>query len=181
MLAEMNKTEFTDELMNALDCISQTLIKLSDEDFHAPRKEGKWSPSQIIGHLILSTKAVQKSFSFPKEVLQSKFGSIERDEWSYQYLKDFYLNRLSEGVTAPPPFISSDDSSIDISTHLENLKIAFEDLIQEFNKWHEEDLSNTAVPHPALGLLTLREMLVFTHLHTSHHLAQIEEVISPEG
>ncbi len=37
--------------------------KLNEDQFYAPSEEGKWSPGDIIGHLILSTKPVNKAFS----------------------------------------------------------------------------------------------------------------------
>ena len=36
-------------------------------------------------------------------------------------------------------------------------------------RWDEADLDTYRLPHPLLGPLTLREMLVFTLYHYSHH------------
>jgi hypothetical protein len=35
--------------------------------------------------------------------------------------------------------------------------------------WREEDLDRYRLPHPLLGKLTVREMLLFTVYHNYHH------------
>jgi hypothetical protein len=35
--------------------------------------------------------------------------------------------------------------------------------------WREEDLDRYRLPHPVLGLVTVREMLMFTLFHFDHH------------
>jgi uncharacterized damage-inducible protein DinB len=44
-------------------------------------------------------------------------------------------------------------------------------------RWSEKELDKRQLPHPLMGKLTLREMLFFTHYHTLHHGAKIDELI----
>ena len=37
-------------------------------------------------------------------------------------------------------------------------------------KWAEDSLDRYVLKHPAMGPLTVREMLMFAHYHESHHL-----------
>jgi hypothetical protein len=36
--------------------------------------------------------------------------------------------------------------------------------------WSEQALDRLRLPHPGLGLLTVREMLLFTLYHNAHHV-----------
>ena len=42
------------------------------------------------------------------------------------------------------------------------------------DRWSDEDLDNTLLPHPLLGKLTVREMLFFTIHHVQHHQRLVE-------
>jgi hypothetical protein len=47
---------------------------------------------------------------------------------------------------------------------------ASEDLRTAAGAWSEEDLDRHAMPHPLIGALTVREMLLFCVFHERHHL-----------
>ena len=51
-------------------------------------------------------------------------------------------------------------------------------VLRAIPRWSEHALDQTWVPHPLLGLLTVRELLEFTVYHTSHHLTIVAERIS---
>lgn len=42
-------------------------------------------------------------------------------------------------------------------------------LIKSIQKYSEQELDQTILPHPLLGKITLREMLYFTIYHVEHH------------
>ena len=48
----------------------------------------------------------------------------------------------------------------------------FQDRLAE---WSESDLDTYAIPHPVLGLLSTRQMLLFVILHNEHHLQPDEK------
>jgi hypothetical protein len=41
--------------------------------------------------------------------------------------------------------------------------------------WGERGLERLRLPHPALGLLTVREMLFFTLYHNLHHVLNVAD------
>ncbi len=41
------------------------------------------------------------------------------------------------------------------------------------SRWREGRLDTVQLPHPLLGMLTVREMAAFTVYHTSHHLTLV--------
>jgi hypothetical protein len=48
------------------------------------------------------------------------------------------------------------------------------DLVAQAGRWSEADLDACRLPHPLLGRLTVREMLLFTQYHEVHHVANVE-------
>jgi uncharacterized damage-inducible protein DinB len=58
-------------------------------------------------------------------------------------------------------------------------------VISVLDKWDEDGLDGFALPHPAIGRLTVREMLFFTLYHNGHHLEgmrrNVAEVFKQHG
>ena len=56
-------------------------------------------------------------------------------------------------------------------------------LIETLAAWNEGDLDGYMCPHPAMGPLTAREMVMFTVLHAEHHTRSIERLtaLDPSG
>jgi len=42
-------------------------------------------------------------------------------------------------------------------------------LIKQFQKWREHDLDTYLLPHPLMGRMTIREIVIWTAYHTEHH------------
>lgn len=139
--------------------------------------DGKWNIGQQLAHLLLSNQPVLKGLHFPKDQLLDRFGRLERTPHSYLSLKAFYLQTLKEQqVKAPPRF----DPQLDADYSLEQALTSWRDLGTAFQdvaaKWTEEELDHYAMMHPAIGLLSVREMLFFVIYHNAHHLLQIESI-----
>lgn len=137
--------------------------------------DGKWNIGQQLEHLLLSNQPVLKGLHFPKDQLMARFGRLERAPHSYLTLKSFYLQTLKEKqVKAPPRF----EAQLDANYSLEKSLTTWRDLAAAFQEvaaqWTEEELDTYAMMHPAIGLLSVREMLFFVIYHNAHHLLQIE-------
>jgi len=139
--------------------------------------DGKWNIGQQLSHLLLSNKPILKGLHFPKDQLLARFGRLERAPHSYLSLKAFYLQTLKEQqVKAPPRFDpqpNADYSLEEALTTWRDLGTAFQ---QAAAQWTEEELDAYAMMHPAMGLLSVREMLFFIICHNAHHLLQIESI-----
>ena len=77
--------------------------KLSEDVFFTPREAGKWSPAEIVGHLILSTKPINKALISPKFILKTTFGKLKRSSYTYEDVKERYL-AIVKGIKAPVTF-----------------------------------------------------------------------------
>ncbi len=170
-----NKTQLKAALRQSFGAVIYAINDLSDEVFLAPRSEGSWSPGDILGHLILSTKPVNKALSTPKLILRTTFGVNKRDERTFEETKSRYYKALDGGVTAPSTFVYNGVKEKGKEYLINSFSKELSKLLTHIDKWEEKDLSKYILPHPAIGKLTIREMLYSTHFHTEHHLKQLEE------
>jgi hypothetical protein len=48
-----------------------------------------------------------------------------------------------------------------------------DNIVRSLAQYQEEALDRLVMPHPFLGLLTIREMMYLMIFHAPHHLAQV--------
>lgn len=141
--------------------------------------EGKWNTTEQLEHLLLSNKPILKALHLPKTQLRQMFGELDRAGQNFNDLKARYLEILREtGIKAPPRFQPQAEAtdSLDEARQIWNqLSVGFQEVAA---KWGEEELDDYVIPHPAMGNLSVREMLFFVIFHNAHHLLQIEEIKS---
>ncbi len=133
--------------------------------------QDKWNTGEHIVHLIQTENAINKALLLPKFFLKYKFGINNRDNRNYEHIVKKYQDKLAAnpGVVAN---ISKNMPSITITSKngyvskLEKEKIK---LIKKFKRWKESDLDTYLLPHPLLGRMTIREIIIWTAYHTEHH------------
>ena len=145
---------------------------LSDVAFYT--KEGeKWSVADVAQHLYLSARPVARLMLGPREVLL-QWGTPDVAPRTYQQLETTYRDVLATGVKAPATMLPRpEDSQIGKAALLERFVGIYQTLIEAIPGWTEQELDAYCLPHPALGKLSMREMLFFTCLHTQHHLQRL--------
>lgn len=145
----------------------------SDTEFFRPLGD-KWSVADVTQHLYLSARPVLKVMSGPKEVFLS-WGTATGPSRAYEQIAAEYVRVLATGVKAPTPFVPRpEDMQVDKSTVLERFSTVYQSLAQVLEQWSEEELDTYCMLHPALGKITVREMLFFVSIHTHHHLRLLE-------
>lgn len=145
---------------------------LSDKLFWE-RKDGKWSVADVLQHLYLSTRPVARLMNGPREVL-AQWGPAETPSRSYEEIADAYKRVLAGGVKAPDVVSPrSADMDVEKQTVVDRFAGAYQSTVDAINHWSEQELDSYRMPHPVLGLLTVREMLCFTSIHTRHHLDRL--------
>ena len=164
-------------LQDAFQEVVETVNNMTHEQFLTSRPNDNWSPAQILGHLILSTKPINKALSTPKLMLKTAFGKNKSEERSLEQLIHKYKDTLSSGLQAPSNFIFDQDKITDKEQMISKFNVELDKLVKQIHKWKEKDLSDYVLPHPAIGKLTIREMLLFTAFHTRHHHKQMKEVL----
>ena len=130
----------------------------------------RWTEGQHLDHLILSTKPLNMALRLPKFVLSWKFGVAKRPSETLESLMPRYEAALAKGGKAPKSFVPPAVKLEDKQRLLETLRKEGERLVAVTNKWSEGNLDKYVLPHPLLGKLTIRTMLLFSYYHMQHHL-----------
>jgi DNA-directed RNA polymerase subunit L len=176
----LDQVQTLSEIQKGLADISQQLIDFSnqytEEIYFAPFGE-KWSMAGNLEHLILTNTAMSKTFSYPKEALAAQFGKAERPSLTGPEIIGKYLLVLGKMKIKAPPAYSPQASTPQSKTVLlkmwDDVELAFQNNLKN---WSDEDLDTYRIPHPAMGNLNLREMVLFAIYHTNHHLKAMKKI-----
>lgn len=140
---------------------------------HAPTE--KWNALQQVDHLIKSVTPVNMAFGLPSFVLSWRFGVANRPSRSYEALVDRYHIKLQAGGRASAAFVPPPEIA---ATEKEKLLLQLDkvtrQLARRISKYKDFALDKYILPHPLLGMITLREMIYFTAYHASHHGKSIQ-------
>jgi hypothetical protein len=155
--------------------IAEFFGSLSNAEF-TTRVGDAWTPEQQLMHLNTSINAVGRGFSMSKWLLRFRFGRARRPSRSYDEIRDFYRSFLAKGFEAPGAFVPPDPSGADDGLAVRRMEVMArwqrvnERLRDALERWTDNDLEKLQLPHPAMGKLTAREMLLFALYHNYHHL-----------
>lgn len=155
-------------------------------EFFAPIGEA-WSPADNVRHLLKSNRPVVRALKLPKLVLLLRFGVSRRKSRSYSELIATYHEALGGGLTAgrfaARPLAAEEQTPALQKGAVAELSGTLEGLASAFAKWSDLWLDRLRLPHPGLGLLTVREMLFFTLYHNTHHVMGVakgrERIVEP--
>lgn len=133
-----------------------------------------WSPGEHLAHLVLATRAVERALAVPRLLLWLRFGPSGRTSRRYVEVRDAYRAALAAGGRATPAFVprplpTTDPADVQRET-LARWHRAGSSLAARVREWDEASLDRIRLPHPLLGKLTVREILLFTLCHDRHHL-----------
>ena len=137
---------------------------------------GTWSALQHMVHIHLGVKAMATYLALPKEVIAEKFGRLDRASMDMDALTRKYTERLAQGVVPPDRFMPATVHAEERGALIAEGRDELDRLIGALAAWSEGDLDAYMCPHPAMGPLTAREMVMFTVLHAEHHTRSIERL-----
>ena len=161
-----------------LDMASRAFIdwinELTDEQFWA-HPDGKWSVAEVMQHLYLSTRPVARLLAGPREVLD-QWGRADRPPRPYHEIESAYRTVLATGAKAPAVMSPrAEDMQVSRGELVERFSGIYQSLVEAAKGWSVDELDEYLIPHPVLGMLTVREMLYFTEVHTEHHLRLLKK------
>jgi hypothetical protein len=137
-----------------------------------------WSPADNVRHLTTSMRAVTRGLRMPRLFLRIAFGRSPSPSRPYAAVRDVYRARLAQGASAgrfaPRPRDAAVDSHAERARIMSHHAIAVTALCDVIARWPEPALDARQLPHPLLGPLTVREMLLFTVYHNRHHLENVQ-------
>jgi hypothetical protein len=150
------------------------LIGGLDADAFVRESNGKWSAAQHLDHIVRSVAPVNTAFGLPKTALRLIFGMANRPSRSSDELTERYRAKLAAGGRATGRFVPPSVGAGDRARLLGRLSKLVASLAGRIERCGEDELDRFVLPHPLLGKLTLREMLMFTAYHIEHHRRLVE-------
>lgn len=148
------------------------------ERFFSPQGTA-WSPADHVRHLELSARTLAQGLGMPRWILAIRFGRGSGHSRPFGDVRATYLQALEKGAQAGRFAPPQEAPAADLASRRQEIMNAWtaatvrlQNLIA---RWPERALDAQLLPHPALGLLTVREMLEFTVYHTAHHLRRVAE------
>ncbi len=172
----MNKEAIADLLESKQQALFNWLEQQDSERWETG-PENKWTIGQHILHLLQSIKPLNTALSFPKFVLKFKFGKANREVRDYETIKNRYLQRLekAKGVTFKGSRNMKVPSLKEKQYLLNRLKTESKKLQYKTKKWSDNDLNTYVLPHPLMGKMPVREIIMWTTYHVEHHTKTLME------
>jgi hypothetical protein len=139
--------------------------------------KGKWTAGQHILHLWQSAKPFNRALGLPMFVLWYKFGKANRPPRTYEEVASKYHSKLEAAGEVISPFSKNmpetpPDGKQEIINKLSQEK---DILIKKINKISERDLDKYLIPHPLMGRMLIREMIMWNAHHVEHHHKILKE------
>lgn len=176
----MNRAELLAALEQRQDEVSTYFLDLKPARFTAGTQQ-RWSPAHHLDHLVRSNTPVALGLGAYRERFTTPCDP--RAARSYEELRDTYRNALAraraQGVaTATGRFVP--EPSGDQAAQLKQYRESLDTLRAALQSWEDTELDASTMPHPLLGDLTIREMLLFTLYHNEHHLSGVKTRVEAE-
>ena len=133
--------------------------------------EGKWTTSQHILHLVNSLQLLNNALSYPRFFLKYKFGLSNRPSRSYEEVVKKYQDKLVENLDKSIEFNKDLKSPLlkDKPRLMTRLQIQHKKLQYKTRKISDVNLDTLVIPHPLMGKMTVRELIIWAAYHTEHH------------
>lgn len=166
----MTNLQINKELLIVKDEIIAKINSTNSSTFTADLGD-KWNTAQHAEHLYNSIKPVNQILLAPKFFLRYQWGKPNRKSRTYDELTQRYLEKLQKANFGPVnPFGPKPGVNYSKEKLVDIIDRQYNSLAKKALKWSEVNLEAYLLPHPLLGKITVREMLMFTIYHTSHHL-----------
>ncbi len=184
-MLELEDTYSREKLLRAFDKVNHEVLytfkSLSLDDLFE-RPPGRWSPADTLRHLSKSVKPVARAMRVPKILLAAFFGVYRKPSRTYAQVRAAYLQALADGAQAgrfAPSYREIPASELAAERFRERILVEWRKsakaLVKALNKWADFQLDRYRLPHPFLGKLTVREMLLFTLFHNLYHVNRVRE------
>lgn len=139
--------------------------------------KGKWTQGQQALHLLQSIKPLNDALSLPKFVLRFKFGKANRPVRGYDAIVKRYKERLEDAKGKT--FKGSQNMKVptieDKKYILNRLQTESKKLQYKTKKISDKNLDTVILPHPLMGKMPVREIIMWTAYHVEHHTQTLKE------
>jgi hypothetical protein len=172
----MDKIVITDLLEEKHSTLFTWLEKQPTENWEKGPKN-KWTVGQQIQHLVDSLQQLNSALSYPNFILKYKFGICNREIRDYETVAKNYQNKLIEFKDRARAFNQNLKKPLlnERNNLLSKLQIQNKKLQYKTSKLKDKSLDTLLLPHPLMGRMTLREIIMWTAHHTEHHTTILKE------
>lgn len=183
-----NRESLLQSLQHSHQLVRRTFKSLSLDDLYARASADTWSPFETLAHLIKCVKPLVLALRLPKFVLALLYKKHKQPSRRYEVIQEAYQNMLARGAQAgrfAPEYTETPATQEDAEAYrhkiLKTWTKTADRLTKTVERWYEKDLDRYQLPHPHLGKLTIREMLMFTIYHNLYHANRVQKAFrNPE-
>ncbi len=146
-------------------------LENSKDELWIKGPEDRWTMGQHIQHLVDTLKMINKALLIPKFLIKYRYGTANRPTRSYDEVSERYLTKLKAGQERAREFNKDLRTPTLIEKHKLIKELKYEDyrLIKKLLKLSDKELDNLLLPHPLMGRMIFRELIMWTAYHTEHH------------
>lgn len=168
-----------EEIVQLLDSSYTSFIEFvlnSGQEFWLSAPPNKWTTGQHTLHLLQSTKPLNLALSLPKVLIRWKYGTSNRSPRSYQQVVMRYKERLAENqgkVYKASENMGFPDHS-EKSYLLDRLQVESKKLQYKTQHLSDKALDKYILPHPLMGKMPFREIIMWSAYHAEHHLQTLK-------
>ena len=172
----MQKQEIADLLEQKHQELFSWIEKQPDENWEKG-PEGKWTLGQHVMHLVNSLQLLNNALSYPKFILKYKFGTSNRPSRDYETVAKRYRDKLAENQERARNFNQNlkKPTLREKDRLLTRFQIQQKKLQYKTRKISDKNLDTLLVPHPLMGKMTIREIIMWTAYHTEHHTETLQK------
>jgi hypothetical protein len=170
----MTQNEIKNWLQTELDAYTALVQKMDETAFFAQPHTEKWSAAQHTQHLIEAGAGVAGALR-DKANLQERFGLASHAYRSLEVYQPIYLNTLAQLKAAGKFPYRHIETAGDRAALLGGLAAVTQKMADRMGALSEEDMDTHQMPHPVLGLMSVREMAEFIAYHIRHHYDIVEK------
>ena len=166
----MHKDDIAD-LIEAKHAELISWLELQSDESWTLGPENKWTTGQQALHLLQSIKPLNAALSMPKFLLQLKFGKANRPSKTYDALVKRYQERLIEakGKTFKGSLNMKVPPLSEKHYILNRLQTEQKKLQYKTRRISDKNLDVLVLPHPLMGKMPIREIIMWTAHHVEHH------------
>ena len=171
----MTKQEISSLLKNKHESLFNWLDNQSIDRWEKG-PENKWTTGQQVLHLLQSAKQLNKALGIPKLILKYKFGKSNRIPRDYEAIVNRYNERLkaAKGRTFGPSQNMRIPNKIEKVNLIKQLQLEHERLQSHLTKWKDNKLNSLLLPHPLMGKMPVREIIMWSAYHVEHHTKALQ-------
>ena len=166
----MQKDAIADLLEEKHQILFDWLNSQPDDNWEK-RPDNKWTVGQQILHLVNSLQLLNNALSYPRFFLKYKFGTCNRESRDYETVTKKYQEKLIANQDRARVFNQKLKKPIQKERErlLNRLQIQNKKLQYKLRKISNINLDTLVIPHPLMGKMTIREIIMWTAHHTEHH------------